>query len=90
MHTECVQGPCVGLSAYLCYSGSVCSLGRCCMDPLNVGRPPCSALPLLAEEGLCGLLGTDVPPGSIISQRCLKGVGGPAVRGIGPRNITGG
>lgn len=47
--------------------GSVCSLGRCRVDSLDAGPPPCVAVCVPAEEGLCGLLGADVLPESITS-----------------------
>ena len=57
------------------YFGSMCSLYRYRADVLNVGHLLCAALYVLAEEGQCGQLREDVLHESIISQRCLKGMG---------------
>ena len=57
------------------YFGSTISLCRYRASTLNVSHLLRAALYMLAEKGLCGQLGHDVPQESIISQRCLRGMG---------------
>lgn len=64
MYARCVSR---GGGACVVHLGSVCFLGRCCVDSLDVGQPPCVAVCVPAEEGLCGLLRADVAPESITS-----------------------
>lgn len=87
------------LEGALCTSGERCVCpGLACVlgsvHSVDTVWTPClwgisRVLPrVLAEEGLCALPGGDVPQRSMISQRCLRAWGGPAIWVIGPRKIS--